>query len=132
MQYKRHTISVKISFMHYMKWRRVMFPVVFEEFRMVYMFCYFFLFTVIVIVKRSTVANIWGAAASLPPNPLVNLLVIFSLGKRNLLYPIKGLQHFFNDTQRDKPQRRLTRRTFKDLLLILLLFTQLIKVSEFH
>ena len=70
-----------------------MFPVVFEEFRMVYMFCYFFLFTVIVIVKRSTVAKIWGAAASLPPNPLVNLLVIFSLGKRNLLYPIKGLQY---------------------------------------
>ena len=29
------TISIKISFMHYMKWRRVMLPVVFEEFELV-------------------------------------------------------------------------------------------------
>ena len=29
---------IKISFMHYMQWTRVMLPVVFEEFEMVYMF----------------------------------------------------------------------------------------------
>ena len=51
------TISIKISFMHYMKWRRVMLPVVFEEFELVcisfvavllFMFLFFllFLFTV--------------------------------------------------------------------------------------
>ena len=45
------TISIKISFMHYMKWRRVMLPVVFEEFELVcisfvavllFMFLFFF------------------------------------------------------------------------------------------
>ena len=36
---------IKISFMHYMQWTRVMLPVVFEEFEMVYMFLpYFFSF----------------------------------------------------------------------------------------
>ena len=28
-------LSIKISFMHYMKWMRVMLPVVFEEFELV-------------------------------------------------------------------------------------------------
>ena len=28
----KDTMSIKISFMHYMKWARVMFPVVFEKF----------------------------------------------------------------------------------------------------
>ena len=43
-------MSIKISFMHFMKWTRVMLPVVFEEFfelvRIFYffIFCYFFLF----------------------------------------------------------------------------------------
>ena len=40
---------IKISFMHYMQWTRVMFPVIFEEFEMVYMFLlYLFLITIIV------------------------------------------------------------------------------------
>ena len=30
--------SIKISFMHYMKWTRVMLPVVFKEFGMFYIF----------------------------------------------------------------------------------------------
>ena len=34
-QYKRY-MSIKISFMHYMKWTRVMLPVVFKEFEMVF------------------------------------------------------------------------------------------------
>ena len=46
-------MSVKISFLHYMKWSRVMLPVVFEEFKVVYnFFCYFFLFTIIFNCKR--------------------------------------------------------------------------------
>ena len=41
----KDTMSIKISFMHYMQWTRVMLPVVFEEFEMVYMFLpYFFFF----------------------------------------------------------------------------------------
>ena len=35
-------MSVKISFMHYMKWIRVMLPVVFEEFKLVCTFSLFF------------------------------------------------------------------------------------------
>ena len=71
------TISIKISFMHYMKWRRVMLPVVFEEFELVcisfvavllfcffvvfffFFFCYFFSLS-ISVGKKSTLANIWG------------------------------------------------------------------------
>ena len=43
-QYERHTISIKTSFINYMKWRKVMPPVVFEEFPMAYIFCYCFSF----------------------------------------------------------------------------------------
>ena len=53
----KDTMSIKISVMHYMKWtsKRVMLPVVFEEFEMIYIFLLlFFLF------KRSTLAKIWG------------------------------------------------------------------------
>ena len=48
-----NTISIKISFMHYMYWRRVMLPVVFEEFELVcisflalllFYFCFCFVF----------------------------------------------------------------------------------------
>ena len=42
-------MSIKISFLHYMKWTRVMLPKVFEEFEVVCIFLpIFFLFTVIV------------------------------------------------------------------------------------
>ena len=34
----KDTMSVKISYMHYIKWTRVMLPVVFEEFELVYLF----------------------------------------------------------------------------------------------
>ena len=44
----KDAMSIKISFMHYMKWARVMLPVVFEGFKVVYIFCSFFLFTIIV------------------------------------------------------------------------------------
>ena len=46
-------MSIKISFMDNMKWTRVMLPVVFEEFKVVYIFfCYFFLFTIIANCKN--------------------------------------------------------------------------------
>ena len=35
-------MSIKISFMHYMEWTRVMLPVVFKEFEMVYIFLLLF------------------------------------------------------------------------------------------
>ena len=38
----KDTMSVKISFMHYMKWIRVMLPIVFEEFKLVCTLLLFF------------------------------------------------------------------------------------------
>ena len=44
----KDTMSIKISLMHYMQLKKIMLPVVFEEFEMIYMFLlYFFLFTII-------------------------------------------------------------------------------------
>ena len=43
MQYKRYTISIKINH-DYTKWTRVMLPVVFLEFQMVYIFVLLFSF----------------------------------------------------------------------------------------
>ena len=37
-------MSIKISFMHYMKWTRVMLPLFFEEFEVVYIFLLLFSF----------------------------------------------------------------------------------------
>ena len=37
-------MSIKISFMHFMKWTRVMLPKVFEEFELVYVMFLFFSF----------------------------------------------------------------------------------------
>ena len=50
-------MSIKISFMHYMKWARVMLPVVFEESELV---CILFaIFSPSMSIgKRSTLANI--------------------------------------------------------------------------
>ena len=55
----KDTMSVKISFMHYMKWIRVMLPIVFEEFKLVGTLAIFFLRLSLSIVKRSTLAKIW-------------------------------------------------------------------------
>ena len=44
----KDTMSIKISFMHYLKKTRAMLPVAFEEFGVVYMFFATFFFTVIV------------------------------------------------------------------------------------
>ena len=59
----KDNMSIKISFMHYMKWTRVTLPVVFEEFEVVYLFIYFsdnFFFSLsLSIGKRSTLPKIW-------------------------------------------------------------------------
>ena len=49
-------MSIKISFMHYMKWTRVMLPVVFKEFEMVF-FATFVFSPSLPIGKRSTLAK---------------------------------------------------------------------------
>ena len=49
-------MSIKINFMHYMKWARVMVPVVFEKFEPVCIFLLFFLFTVSVNWQK---VNFW-------------------------------------------------------------------------
>ena len=54
-QYKRY-MSIKISFMHYMKWTRVMLPVVFKESEMVF-FATFVFSPSLPIGKRSTLAK---------------------------------------------------------------------------
>ena len=61
-------MSIKISFLYYMKWIRVILPVVFEEFEVVCIFLAIFFFSLqLSIGKRSTLAKIWGAAAPQPP-----------------------------------------------------------------
>ena len=61
-------MSIKINFMYYMKWIKVILTVVFEEFKVVCIFLAIFFFSLqLSIGKRSTLAKIWGAAA--PPSP---------------------------------------------------------------
>ena len=82
MQYKIYTISIKISFMHYMKWTRVMLPVVFEEFQMVFVFLIFFFFSrSLSIGKRSTLSKIWegAVASSASPRFLRTWLLLLTL-----------------------------------------------------
>ena len=57
-------MSIKLSFMHYMKWTRVMLSVFFEEFELVYIFIAIFSFHYY-CRKWSTLGKIWGTAA--PP-----------------------------------------------------------------
>ena len=53
--------------MHYMKSTRVMLPVIFGKFEMIYIFSATFFSLSFSIGKRSTLATIWGAAAPQPP-----------------------------------------------------------------
>ena len=52
----KDTVSIKISFMHYMKWIRVMLPVVFE---VLHFFAIFSFSLSLSIGKRSALAKIW-------------------------------------------------------------------------
>ena len=57
----------KISFMYYMKWTRILLPVVSKEFELV--FAAIFLFSLsLSITKKSILAKIWGGCGTpLPP-----------------------------------------------------------------
>ena len=60
-------MSIKISFMHFMKWARLMLPVVFKEFGLVCIFLLFFFYSLsLSISRRSTLAKILGGAAAPP------------------------------------------------------------------
>ena len=63
-------MSIKISFMYYVKWARLMSPVVFKEFKLV---CTFLLFFSIhyhfQLVKGQLQQNSGGVAAPPPPSP---------------------------------------------------------------
>ena len=60
-------MSIKISFLHYMRWIRVMLPDVFEEFEVVYVFLATFCFSLsLSIGKRSTLGKIRNTS---PPHP---------------------------------------------------------------
>ena len=64
----KDTMSIKISFIHCMKGTKVMLPIVFEEFEMVYNFLLLFSFHLsLPIGKMSTLTKIWGAAALQTP-----------------------------------------------------------------
>ena len=64
----KDTISIKTSFMHYLRWKRVMLLDVFEEFQVVYVFLATFCFSLsLSIGKRSTLGNIWGGYSPLSP-----------------------------------------------------------------
>ena len=74
--------------MHYMKWERIMLPVVFEEFEVAYIFYATFFFSLsLPIDKRSTLAKVCGAAVPQPTlrgfyGPVIN--VFFTKEIQNL------------------------------------------------
>ena len=60
-------MSIKISFMHYMKWTRVTIPIVSVEFEMFYIFSATFFFSLsLEIGKKPSLAKIWGECSPLP------------------------------------------------------------------
>ena len=66
-------MSIKTSFMPYMKWTRVSLPVVFDEFELV---CLFFLLLFSLSFsssKRSTLAKIWGLQPPFKPPVSIGL-----------------------------------------------------------
>ena len=61
-------MSIKFSFMHYMKWTRVILPAALEEFELFFIFLVIFLFSLsLSIGKRLTLAKTWGAEAHPAP-----------------------------------------------------------------
>ena len=48
----KDTMSIKISFIHYMKWTRVILPAAFEEFEIVYIFLAAFFFLVSLSIRK--------------------------------------------------------------------------------
>ena len=63
-------MSIKIGFMHYIKWTRLMLPVVFKKFELVCIFMLLFSIQYHFQLVKSILGKIWGATAPLPPSPL--------------------------------------------------------------
>ena len=72
-------MSIKISFLHYMKWTRVMLPVVFEEFEVVCILLAVFSFHYNCQLVRDQQKS-GGAAAPQPTRFLRACYIIFLLG----------------------------------------------------
>ena len=64
-------MSTKISFMHYMEWEKVMLPVVFEEFELIYIFSPIFFHSHDQLVKGQLSKNLekLHPPPSPPPHP---------------------------------------------------------------
>ena len=63
-------MSIKISFMHYMKWTRVMLLVVFEEFKVVYIFFATFFFSLSLSIVKGLAKIFSKNLGRLQPPPL--------------------------------------------------------------
>ena len=62
-------MSVKISFMHYMKWTRLMLPVVFKKFELVCIFLLFFSIHYHCRLVKGQLYQKSGGEAPAPPAP---------------------------------------------------------------
>ena len=62
-------MPIKIGFMHYMKSTRVMLLLVFEEFEVAYIFCYFILFIIIVNLLKANFSKNLGGCSQAHSNP---------------------------------------------------------------
>ena len=78
-KYIKDKISIKISFMHYMKRTRVMLPAVFEEFKVVYIFLLLFSFHYHCQLVNSQLKQKSGRLQPpLPPARPTGLYIIYS------------------------------------------------------
>ena len=85
-------MSIKISFMHFMKWTRVMLPKVFQEFELVYvMFLFFSFHDHCQLVKDQLQQKSVGATAPPAPPPLSQFLRTCYW---NILYAVFLLRHW--------------------------------------
>ena len=100
-------MSIKISFMYYVKWARLMSPVVFKEFKLVCTFLLFFFYSLsFSISKRSTLAKFWGGLQPPPSqflrawnskclcfNEIISLIIMkMKTKKRSHRYDINRLK----------------------------------------
>ena len=74
----KDTVSIKISFMHYMKWIRVMLPVVFE---VLHFFAIFSFSLSLSIGKRSALAKIWRGGGGAPAPAVSRGLFFFGVSR---------------------------------------------------
>ena len=81
-------MSTKISFMHYMEWEKVMLPVFFEEFELIYIFSPIFFHSHCQLVKGQLSKNLekLHPPPTLPPTTLTLTLLNYKTKK---LFSIK-------------------------------------------